>query len=214
MLNQSQLWFNLLRFQLWRKAKYSLPRDKYFGHGDDNLLLFYRYFRQKSLDSPRVSGIGCFCSTEVTLSAPVVCWEFDLGGLENIDLVSCFVNENKRKDDRRCKYVRSIAALPKPNGPVNMQYILNGLAAEFCLDQTNSIYLADLETDLPQDRPIDGDVATYNSSRSGRTDIWLPSRVEVVMSHYLLRLQNKAENIDNIRHLSSQKKCMRQRARR
>ena len=86
-----------------------------------------------------------------------------------------------------------------------MQYILNRLAAEFCLGQTDSISLADLEANLPQDRPIDGKVATYNSVRFGGTYIWLSTRVEVVISHYLLRLKNKAEKIDKIKHLFSQK---------
>ena len=113
-----------------------------------------------------------------------------------------------RKNERRRKDVRYVAVSSPPNVPVKMQYISNGLAAEFHLDQTNSISLANLEVTLAQDCPIDGKVATYNSIRFGGTYIWLPSRVKVVMSHYLSRLKSKAEKIDKIKHVFSQKKCM------
>ena len=101
--------FNRRAFGFDGKAEYSLPYDKYVGHEDDNCVLFYCYFGQKSPDSPRVVDIRCFFSTGVALNVPFVCWEFSLDGLGNIDLVQCFVNEIKKNNERRRKDARSVA---------------------------------------------------------------------------------------------------------
>ena len=199
------------------KLEYTLPYCSYFGYDGDDRVLFYRHFRRNGRNCPCIAGLGCFSSADRARSASIVRWNFGLGEPMKCSLVDCFINETKKRAARQ-KHVtrpstsltdnsRQVSVSPPPDDqpasddqPAKLYYIIDGLASEIDLDASSLVSLSDLRANIPQDRPIEGE-AKYRSVRLNGVDMLVQNRVEVVMTHYLSRLKNKAEKIDRLTQL-------------